>query len=241
MKTNLLYLIDPSLHEVEGSILSSGSDDNGAYVVLDQTPAYVQGGGQESDTGQLIAGEHSFSFLKVKRVDEQIRHYLYSPLPSALLDATMTISIDAENRFLNSKLHSAGHLIASLVQEQFPDLIPIKGHHYKEGSYVEFSGAVPEVPQLMQIILQPMIDVEIKGNNCISIHELERTELANLPVQLPSHAQQEKIRHVTIDTYQSMPCGGTHLSTLAEIGTLKIQKIKAGKGILRISYSCPIS
>ena len=55
------------------------------------------------------------------------------------------MKIEAENRFDNARIHSAGHLIDIAINRAGrSDLKPSKGYHYPEGPYVEYIGDVEE-------------------------------------------------------------------------------------------------
>ena len=60
--TKLLYLDDTYKFESTGKILKFDNDSKGKFLILDQTIFYPQGGGQPSDSGQIIIVDKKITF-----------------------------------------------------------------------------------------------------------------------------------------------------------------------------------
>lgn len=229
MKTKLLYLTNPSCLSADGLVISSGNDEHGRYLVFDQTPAYPQGGGQESDQGYIAINGENYSYKKVKWVYEELRHYMEEETVFGGVADSAIIHVDKKLRQQNSILHTAGHLIANLVSELYPNLTPIKGHHYLSGSYVEFEGVVTQAAELVKSELEQAIKKELKSSKKIAISD----DIVGYEEQNPKQG-----RLVTIESFLGIPCGGTHVEWLSEIPGLTVLKVRAKKGQLKINYSC---
>ena len=70
------------------TISTTAQDENGYYIILDQTIFYPQGGGQPYDLGVAQTKEANIPIHAVKKVESEIRHYTdsdYSHL-TGLLD-----------------------------------------------------------------------------------------------------------------------------------------------------------
>ncbi|MBI95655.1 hypothetical protein CL656_00685 [bacterium] len=216
---NYKYLQDTYLFNYQSKIIQIGEYNELKYLVLEDTIFYPQGGGQESDKGYIWQGDMKIKVTDVRKHNDQVLHFI-DEIPNEIdLLKEVTIEIDKENRLLNARLHTAGHLLANIL-ESIPTLIPTKGHQYQSGSYVECLGDITELNLKLEEI-QKVIDQNI--NDDLKI--LTQSDLET------NH------RFVQIQNYSPVGCGGTHVKSLGEIGKLTINKIKNKKGKIRVSYS----
>ncbi len=52
------------------------------------------------------------------------------------------MQIDGDNRKINARNHSAGHLIDIGVFSTGLEIIPTKGYHFRDAPYVEYEGKI---------------------------------------------------------------------------------------------------
>ncbi len=68
-----------------------------------------------------------------------------------------------------------------------------------------------------------------------------KEELAKLVRHVPTNLPEGKpIRVVLYGTF-GVPCGGTHVAYLGEVGHEIIRKIKADKGVIKVGYTVDIN
>jgi alanyl-tRNA synthetase len=212
MKTVPLYFADNYLFEGSAEVLFTGQDEKGAFIVVDKTLFYPQGGGQPFDLGQI----DRFEIVAVRWIEDEIRHYT-SQNPTALLGKTVTLLVDSQRRMQNSSCHTAGHLLSHIVEAHHPHLKGIKGHHYQDAAYVEFTGT--NLAQIDLELLNQALAKAIESNHKITL----RNEAAKHFVQ--------------IGPYPAYACGGTHVKMLEELVSVRSIKQKLTGNILRISYT----
>lgn len=237
MNTQLQFLSDSFQFEAEATVSGSGEDDDGPYVVTNQSIFYPGGGGQEPDKGVIVNNiGYSFPVLKAKRRNAELRHYLSTNLP---VDSSIRMKIDRDYRLQNTRLHTAGHLLASIVYEKLGwPLQPVKGFHYQKGAYVEFEPE-KEMSEIPELELHQAIMDDIAANLSVSTAVAPPEAIYNEAVFVPegfSLPLGQELRLVTIDGYKAVPCGGTHLHHTGEIGNFSIKHIRHKKGRIRISY-----
>lgn len=211
IQTSKLYLhSDAVSHSATVLSCEPFSDKSGdKYVVqLDETLFHTQGGGQLSDRG--LIGDVTVE--KVFSSDAGVLHLVSEPV----VPGRYPLTLDTEWRNLNSRLHSAGHLIAHIFIEQ--GITPLKGHHWPGESFVAFN-CQPEDVNMQADQLQALVSEYIEKG-------LER---------IISYDDQQK-RFIGFGYFKAFPCGGTHVKNLAEIGAVKIKYIKFKKGTMKISY-----
>ncbi len=190
-----------------------GKDEYGTYFTVDSTIFYPQGGGQPSDKGEIILPFEKFQVKKVRKIDQEIRHYVEEHPFS--VGQEVILQIDPDLRLLHARLHSGGHLLSHIIEEMHPELKAVKGHHFPGECYVEFKFEKEPVISL-NMINQSLLQA-IKDNHLI-------------------HVKNEGERYIHIGPYSPYRCLGTHVRSTSEIGPQKATKAKASKNSLKISY-----
>jgi len=235
--TKLMYLQNQDLFKSKAVAVATGSDDRGAYLVLDQTIFYPQGGGQPADQGEIAFDEHGVcKVYDVRIVDGEVRHYCEQVPAVSCNGLEVSTVIDSVRRTLNRRYHTAGHLLSAVAAECDSSLIAVKGHQFPGEAFIGFVG-VPTEKESLSKILEKRIKNVISQNVTLTIEELAPEQAAqlmpNLPYELPKN---KKVRISKIGDYAPVPCGGTHVLQLTDIGEVIIRKIKTKKGNTKISY-----
>lgn len=213
--TKLLYLADSEILSCTATVLKISSDERGPYCVLDRTVAHKKGGGQKGDRGEL----DGVQFVDVVLVDGEIRHYL-AMLPSFAIGGRVEVKCDEVWRSQNSRLHSAGHEIAAVVDAAFPELVAVAGHHYRGEGRVDFNGPlavdgatfIAQISELLAKAANSDLPIRIVGD-----------PFASRAIQIGDH-------------YPPVPCGGTHVQSTGQLGALIIRGVKVKDGKTRVSY-----
>ena len=205
MTPRLFFTEDGLTAQVD--VLSCAPCDDGFAVVLSRTPFHPQGGGQPSDTGWIGDSE----VIKVFHDVEHVVHVVNAAVQTGKNQAR----VDATRRLLNTRLHSAGHLIG--VCGERAGWIPSKAHHWPGECRVSFvPGNAPQPLQAQQVEEQ-----------------LQRWIDADLPRMTRMEGDQRFIGFGELPTH---PCAGTHVSSLKHLKTVSILSIKEKKGVLTVRY-----
>jgi alanyl-tRNA synthetase len=183
-------------------------------IRLDRTWFHPQGGGQKADRGTI----EGIFVSHVAHNDGEVDHYVETIEPF-FIEQEVSIIVDTEWRLSNAKHHTAGHLIAALMEERFPNLQAISGHHWVNEARVEFTGEFPDIDRVEETLNAA----------------LEQAIAADLPIYISGNPLQN--RSIGIGGYPAVPCGGTHLESLAILDRVELTKLKIQKGKLRISYA----
>ena len=222
-----LYEREPFRRELTIEVLRADTEDGRPFVVLADTICYPEGGGQPGDRGR-IAG---IAITEVRRVGEEVRHYLAGPPPSGQVRA----ELDWERRFDHMQQHTGQHLLTAIAQERF-GWATTAFHLGESVSDIELdtSGIDPELLQA----LEEMVAAEIRAVRPVTAWRVSPEEYAVLPVRtrgLPD-GHRGDIRLVEIAGIDLNTCGGTHLSSTAEIEALKLLGTEPMRGGTRLFY-----
>lgn len=236
MQTKLLYLENFSLLESEAKVLDILNEEK-MGVILDETIFYPQGGGQPYDTGIIESSSDKFIVEEVRFVDGIVKHIGKFESGSFEKGDVVKLLINKERRELHSRLHSAGHVVDMAVTALKLNWIPGKGYHFPEGPYVEYAGNLGEIDRE-----KLKTDLENSGNQFInedvktSLLFMEKEKMHEVCRFVPDYIPEGKPARVVMLGNFCVPCGGTHVSHLAEIGHLMIRKIKQEKENIRVGY-----
>jgi Ser-tRNA(Ala) deacylase AlaX len=177
-------------------------------VVLRATLFHPQGGGQPCDTGWI--GESQV--LRVVQEVDRIVHFVDRAVPLGMT----CIRVDEERRCFNTRMHSAGHLIGHFVQAL--GWTPIKAHHWPNEGRVQFKPG-DTTQEVDADTVQHGIGQWIE-------HDLPR--LTSL---------REGAREISFGELPAYGCGGTHVRSLKDLGTVTIAALSQKKGTLSVHYS----
>lgn len=232
--TELLYILDPDLFEAEGVVTAWSADARGCYLTLNCTLFYPQGGGQPADQGVIFWNGCAYNVSDVRHVEGQIRHYITPSTEMDMQSPNIRMVVNREKRILNSRYHSAGHLIAAVVEQLAPELTAVKGHQFPGEAFIEFRGTIPDTVDFMQRLNRAIAEEE-KVHKSITTQDLSPEDAKTLDIN-GSLPEKKRLRVCLIAGFAPVPCGGTHVKSTEEIGTIFIKNCKCKKDATKIYY-----
>ncbi len=236
MKTHLSYFEDTCKFEDQAIIDAVGKDENGHFILLNQTIFHPQGGGQPSDCGTIQLGDVIIPIHRVRTVDNMIRHYTDKEYRS-LVGQEVKCSLDQDRRLTHARLHTAGHLISNVIETLTPHWHAVKGHHFPNECYVEFSSQNGKTEALSEEYLTDEIEKYIEMDWSITSTQVAGDKVSELCPNLKFNVPQDQIiRMVRIGDFSFSPCGGTHVKSLNKLKGLKISRIKIKNRTMKINY-----
>jgi len=247
--TKLMYFDDMWKLQAPAVVLAMTKESDRDVVILDQTILYPQGGGQPCDTGSIVSldGTINFCVTDVRSKSGVVYHYGKfdgsNDVEASFFQPKQEVNIfvDGARRQHNSRLHSAGHLLDSCMRHiGLGSLEPGKGHHFPDGPFVEYKGAIPS-----KDLESKRVALELDANHLIKCGGQVRAEI--LPYSeaaalcggtLPDYiAKDSWPRIVCLGENPGCPCGGTHVADISEIGDVKVTQIRIKKGVTKVSYN----
>jgi len=232
METKLLYMEDMQALSCTAQI----TDLKDGQIILNQTVFYPQGGGQPYDTGEIISDGAVFDVKEVRFDNGQVVHHGDTKKGDFKIGDCVECKVNEERRTLHSRIHSAGHVIDMALKELSIPWIPGKGYHFPDGSYVEYAGNldddVEDLKKRLEDACNQITQSDVKTEVVITDSEKISDLCHHVPTYLP------KGRPVRVVMYGDfgVPCGGTHVEKLSDIGKITVRKIKQKKGVIKVSY-----
>jgi misacylated tRNA(Ala) deacylase len=222
--TERVFLHDSAATNISATILTAGPDG----IVLDRTVFYARGGGQPGDTGTLRwEGGETVIIDAVKGDGDAILHL---PAADALLPPAGTrveASIDRERRYALMRMHTALHLLCSLIKGS----AVTGGAVGVEKSRLDFDLPVPPKKEDIEVELNALIaadhPVRIEWVD-ESVLDAEPGLVRTMSVKPPRGSG--RLRLIRIgdgeEPLDLQPCGGTHVARTGEIRPMRVVKIE---------------
>jgi misacylated tRNA(Ala) deacylase len=223
MATALLFRDDAYLRTATARVVAI--TERG--IELDRTVFYPAGGGQTGDTGVLVRESGERIAIADTRKGDAIDSVVHVPALDAVRPQPgelLTLEIDWERRYKLMRLHTALHVMSCVV------VAPVTG-----------GNIAPEKARLDFDIDMSLLDaakIERETNALvergiatetvwITDDELDaRPELVKtMSVQPPRGTG--RVRLLRIPGVDLQPCGGTHVKNIAEIGAIRVLKIRS--------------
>jgi len=232
--TEELFRTDAYLKSCEAAVTKV--DELG--IRLDRTNFYPMGGGQPGDTGTLtLAGGQTIKIADTRKGPEagEIIHVPAPDQPKPEVGSKVTAAIDWERRHRHMRVHTALHLLSSVI------VGPVTGGQIGDGQgRLDFD--LPDTALDKDAIekkLNELVAADHKtGTQWITDEEMDqRPDLVKtMSVKPPRGAG--RVRLLEIPGVDLQACGGTHVANTAEIGKLQVVKIEnKGKHNRRVNIA----
>ncbi|MDT4939485.1 MAG: alanyl-tRNA synthetase [Pseudonocardiales bacterium] len=225
----------------EHGLLPAAGEGDEVEIVLDVTPFYAEGGGQQADMGRLSVNAPGRE-AEVTVVDVQ------SPLPGLVAHRSTVLSgeirpgdlvlarVDIGRRAAVSRSHSATHLLHAGLRRNLGETAAQAGSLNAPGR-LRFDFTTPSA-------VPPSVLGEIEDEiNEVLLRDLEvrwfvtdQAEAKRIgAISMFGEKYGERVRVVEIGDYSRELCGGTHVPRSSVIGMVKLlSEASIGSGVRRV-------
>lgn len=209
--------------------------ENEGYVVLRETPFYVESGGQVSDIGVLVDGSLTMEVVdSFKGPNGQFFHFVKGNGTLSVGEQVRAI-VDFEFRHKVMCNHSAAHVLQKSLKEVLGDSV------YQAGSSIDEEVVRFDIHYEGKISKEQLITVEEKVNERIATKVDSKTDILSLEeakdsgaIALFDEKYKDQVRVVSIGDSKEL-CGGTHVKNIGDIERFAIASIESkGSNIYRI-------
>ena len=239
MNTIKLYNDNVYLSECTATV----TDVTEKGVILDRTIFFPEGGGQSSDIGTLInsSDETTYPVTHASESGDAIIHEISNH--NLQVGDKVICRINWPHRFDNMQRHCGEHLLSGAMYKLFGGVNRgfHMGEHFMTADInLEKDPSFTEVTWEMAMEAEEMVNSHIWQNLPVKAEEFSTgEEAAKMPLR-KELAVDEDVRVVTIGNddviADCVACCGTHPTSTAQIGLLKIYKVEKNKGMFRIYF-----
>lgn len=201
-------------------------------VELDRTVFYPLGGGQAGDSGVLVLADGTrlpvTDARKSKREGATPDDTLHVLDPASgwrarlAVGTPVTAEIDWERRYRHMRFHTATHLLCAVVKELVDGCSITAGY-----ARLDFAMTAP----LDRETVQAGLDRLIGAAHPVSCEWITDDEMRANPQLVKSMSVSPpigfgRVRLLRVQDVDLQPCGGTHVRNIAEIGPVKVLRIR---------------
>lgn len=215
---------DITVLTTETDLVTELTEGQKGTIIVDKTPFYATMGGQQGDTGIIIAGESEFEVEDtIKLKGGRIGHVGTVVTGSFSVGDKVTLKVDEGNRADTAKNHSATHLLQEALR------IVLGSHVEQAGSLVtpdrlrfdftHFSAmTADELAKVEKLVNDKIAESITVETNVLPIEEARKTGAK----ALFGEKYGDTVRVVCMGDFSKEFCGGTHVSNTSAIGAFKI-------------------
>ena len=210
---------------VDGVSVPAAKAGDKIEVVLDETPFYAEAGGQAADTG-IITGNGFI--IDVQDVQQPVKglsvHRAVVREGEVHTGADVVAQVDVQRRRDGEKAHSGTHIIHAALHQVLGNEATQRGSFNKEG-YLRFDFAWNEgLSESAKREVEEVANLAIRDNHEVITREMPLAEAKALgAMSLFGEKYGDVVRVVEIGgEFSRELCGGTHVGSSAEIGSLTL-------------------
>lgn len=223
---------------VDGVSVPTAKAGDKIEVVLDETPFYAEAGGQAADTG-VITGNGFI--IDVQDVQQPVKglsvHRAVVREGEVHTGADVVAQVDVQRRRDGEKAHSGTHIIHAALHQVLGNEATQRGSFNKEG-YLRFDFAWGEgLSESAKREVEEVANLAIRDNHEVITREMPLAEAKALgAMSLFGEKYGDVVRVVEIGgEFSRELCGGTHVGSSAEIGSLTLlTESSVGSGNRRV-------
>ncbi len=225
--TESLYHLDSYMRVFQARITKVDYENHA--LILNQTAFYPGGGGQPNDFGILEIEDTKLQVIKVKKIGDDILHFLESNQPLPLTGAELTGHLDWERRYKLMRTHTALHILCGTIFRDYGAHVTGGDMDILEGRMdFEFDSLQKEFVQLVETAVnreveadRPILVSVLPRKQAFQIPDLIRTRINLLPEGI------KFVRTVEIKGLDLQADGGTHVASTREVGRIHIIDYKS--------------
>jgi len=216
--------------ETTSPIIWKHTDEAGHWIITEQSPFYVESGGQVNDEGTVTINGHQYTVTDLKKVGSRFTPAIavrLSPTktlgPCAIGDSALS-SVHAQARIDTVRNHTATHLLHAALHT-------VLGKQAKQAGsvvtkdYLRFDYTHHEAPTAQQLAhIERLINEKILEDIPTQIFTttLDDAQRKGVVAFFGEKYNPENVRVVMVPGFSQELCGGTHAPRTGIIGSCKI-------------------
>ena len=223
---------------IDGKSVGQAGTDQEVEIVLDRTPFYSEGGGQLPDGGKIQL--HNGSIIEIDDVQSPVPG-LYIHRGRVVIGAIETgasafAAIDLQRRMAISRAHTATHMVHKAFREALGESATQAGSENAPGRFRFDFPASSAVPDSVMHDVESRVNAVLLEDLVVSAQIMSQSEAKAMgAMALFSEKYGERVRVISVGEWAHELCGGTHVSSSAQLGLVKLlSESSIGAGVRRV-------
>lgn len=235
--THHLYYHDSFLYEFDAEVSEVPSVDSRPAIVLDRTAFYPTSGGQVFDTGwiQPAGAEQKNRITEVtERDDGTILHFL-EVAAGIQPGSRIRGFIDIDRRRDHMQQHSGQHVLSAAFI-QLSNMPTVSFHMGEEACSIDLDTKNLSAVQVEQA--EVLANDIVTEDRPLTIRFVSQQEAQTLGLRKLPPVERDQLRLIDIQDFDLTACGGTHVSSTGQIGSILLRKIEKVRQGWRVEFVC---
>lgn len=238
--TKRLYYESSELHEFDSvieSVVAVSPEQSRPSVILRESAFYPTSGGQVYDTGWLtLEGAERLRVAEVADTEDgRIVHYLEAPLRLPVAGAAVHGSIDAERRREHMQQHTGQHVLSAVFIELY-QMPTVSFHMSDDYCSIDLAAATVRADQIEEV--EKRANRIVFENRPVRVRYVSRAEAEKLGLRKLPPAERDELRLIEVADLDLSACGGTHVGTSGQIGSIMVRKTEKVRQGTRVEFVC---
>ena len=222
----------------DGSVVQTVATGDVAEVILDETSFYAESGGQDSDSGFIVADGVVLEVLDVQKpVKGLVSHSVTVRSGEIGVGSKVSTQVSADWRLGAAQAHSATHVMHAALRQVLGPSALQSGSYNKPG-YMRLDFSWNEsLSQSVKTELEEVANLAIRSDLAVMAEFMTVEEAkASGAIALFGESYDELVRVIQIGGPWSRElCGGTHVSRSSQVGLVSILgEASVGSGSRRL-------
>lgn len=234
---NLSYTSKVTVMTTETEITEALSDGQAGTIFVEQTPFYATMGGQNADTGRIVADGFVFAVEDtVKLLGGKVGHIGKVIKGMVKTGDTVELLVDEDKRLAIGKNHSATHLLQKALREVLGSHVEQAGSDVNADrlrfDFTHFSAmTAEEIAKVEEIVNAQIFAALPVVTEVMTLEEAKKTGA----MALFGEKYGETVRVVRMGDFSTELCGGTHVENTSKVTAFKIiSEAGVAAGVRRI-------
>jgi len=237
--TERLYYRNSFLYEFQAEVVNvPATADSRLAVILDRTAFYPTSGGQLFDTGWIRPCDATDGKLRVIEVieteDGQVLHILDNS-PSLAKGARIHGLIDVNRRRDHMQQHSGQHVLSAAFLRLF-NMPTVSFHMGAESCSIDLDTKNLSNAQVESA--EALANDVVMENRAVSIRFVTQEEARGLGLRKIPPVERDQLRLIDVNDFDLTACGGTHVSSTGQIGSILLRKTEKTRQGWRVEFVC---
>lgn len=213
---------------VDSKTVQEASCGTNCAIITEQSPFYVECGGQISDQGTVKIKDKETKLLGLKKINNAIAAFLEAPVNIKVGDE-VTLIVDSPLRINTMKNHTATHLLQAALMALIGKTVKQSGSvvtpDYLRFDFTHHENLTAE--QIKQV--EDLVNEKILENIPLQITQTTYKDAISKGVIafFGEKYNPDNVRVVQIPGFSQELCGGTHVQATGDIGCFKITEVSA--------------
>ncbi|MGM0610529.1 MAG: alanine--tRNA ligase [Thermodesulfobacteriota bacterium] len=215
----IIFLLDS-----QGEIRTSLDEGEEGYVVSSRTPFYGESGGQVGDRGRISTDSGSCEVMDCQKPAAELTVHRIKVLRGEVnLDQEASLEVEEGQRIATARNHTVTHLLHSALRKVLGDHVRQAGSLVDENRLRFDFTHIQAVSDAELSRIEEEVNAAILANHAVSEDVLPYARAVEKgALALFGEKYADEVRMIDIPGVSTELCGGTHLNTTGQAGSMCI-------------------